>query len=59
MNELGIWEPYSVKAQTFKTAIECSCMLLKIDDIVSGLNKRDKSEGGQPKDVPAPEDMEV
>jgi len=59
MNELGIWEPYSVKAQTFKTAIECSCMLLKIDDIVSGLNKRDKSGGGQPKEAPAPEDMEV
>jgi len=58
MNKLGVWEPLSVKTQTFKTAIECACMLLKIDDIVSGLNKRDK-DGAQPKEVPAPEDMEV
>jgi len=57
MNVLGIWEPYSVKAQTFKTAIECACMLLKIDDIVSGLGKKKNEE--QPKEVPAPEDMEV
>lgn len=37
MSELKIWEPYSVKSQTVKTAIESSCMLLRIDDIVSGL----------------------
>jgi len=36
MGELGIWEPYSVKVQTIKTALESSCMLLRIDDIVSG-----------------------
>ena len=28
MKELGIWEPYSVKVQTIKTAIENACMIL-------------------------------
>ena len=41
MNEYGIWEPVSVKAQTIKTAIESACMILRIDDIVSGSKKRD------------------
>jgi len=36
MKDLGIWEPYSVKVQTIKTAVESACMLLRIDDIVSG-----------------------
>eukprot|EP00539_Tryblionella_compressa_P015919 CAMPEP_0178847404 /NCGR_PEP_ID=MMETSP0746-20121128/18645_1 /TAXON_ID=913974 /ORGANISM="Nitzschia punctata, Strain CCMP561" /LENGTH=486 /DNA_ID=CAMNT_0020512049 /DNA_START=39 /DNA_END=1498 /DNA_ORIENTATION=- len=39
MNDLGIWEPYSVKVQTIKTAIENACMILRIDDIVSGSKK--------------------
>ena len=40
MEELGIWEPYSVKVQIIKTAIESSCMVvLRIDDIVSGSKK--------------------
>jgi len=36
MTELGIWEPYSVKVQTMKTSIESACMILRVDDIVSG-----------------------
>ena len=40
MKEYGIWEPFSVKAQTMKTAIESACMILRIDDIVSGSKKR-------------------
>mmetsp|Transcript_20532 Transcript_20532/g.56682 ORF Transcript_20532/g.56682 Transcript_20532/m.56682 type:complete len:568 (-) Transcript_20532:105-1808(-) len=40
MNDYGIWEPLSVKAQTIKTAIESACMILRIDDIVSGSKKR-------------------
>jgi len=39
MKELGIWEPYSVKVQTVKTAVENACMILRIDDIVSGTKK--------------------
>lgn len=41
MNELKIWEPLSVKLQTYKTAIETAILLLRIDDIVSGSKKRD------------------
>uniref|UniRef100_A0A0E0CII9 T-complex protein 1 subunit gamma n=1 Tax=Oryza meridionalis TaxID=40149 RepID=A0A0E0CII9_9ORYZ len=40
MKERKIWDSYSVKAQTFKTAIEAACMLLRIDDIVSGIKKK-------------------
>lgn len=37
MNEYKIWEPYAVKAQVLKTAIESACMLLRIDDVLSGI----------------------
>jgi T-complex protein 1 subunit gamma len=30
MEELGIWEPFSVKTQTIKTAIESACMILYV-----------------------------
>ena len=40
MHDYGIWEPLSVKAQVIKTAIESACMILRIDDIVSGSKKR-------------------
>eukprot|EP00873_Tetraselmis_striata_P014268 jgi/Tetstr1/434532/TSEL_023623.t1 len=40
MKALGVWEPYQVKVQTYKTAIESATMLLRIDDIVSGLSKK-------------------
>eukprot|EP01137_Pigoraptor_chileana_P019541 Opistho-2@80703 len=43
MKDLGIWEPVSVKVQTIKTAIETAVMILRIDDIVSGL-KREKEQ---------------
>ena len=40
MKELNIWEPLAVKEQVIKAAIEASCMLLRIDDIVSGFKKK-------------------
>jgi T-complex protein 1 subunit gamma len=46
MKSLGIWEPYAVKAQTLKTAIEAACLLLRVDDIVSGISKRREGGGG-------------
>mmetsp|Transcript_35197 Transcript_35197/g.99641 ORF Transcript_35197/g.99641 Transcript_35197/m.99641 type:complete len:340 (+) Transcript_35197:897-1916(+) len=46
MKELGVWEPYEVKAQTIKTAVESATMLLRIDDIVSGLQKKKQGGGG-------------
>jgi len=42
MNEYGVWEPFVVKLQTIKTAIESASMLLRIDDVVSGLRNRDE-----------------
>jgi len=46
MNTLGIWEPYAVKSQTFKTAIEAACILLRVDDVVSGISKKKESQHG-------------
>ncbi|KAK8943493.1 hypothetical protein KSP40_PGU017639 [Platanthera guangdongensis] len=43
MKERKIWDAYNVKLQTFKTAIEAACMLLRIDDIVSGIKKQEAS----------------
>jgi len=40
MKDLGIYEPYCVKSQTLKTAIESACMILRIDDVVSGTRKK-------------------
>lgn len=37
VKELSLWEPYVVKLQTLTTAIEAANMLLRVDEIVSGL----------------------
>ncbi|GFN90763.1 T-complex protein 1 subunit gamma [Plakobranchus ocellatus] len=41
MKSFGVWEPLSVKQQVYKTAIETAILLLRIDDIVSGVKKQD------------------
>jgi T-complex protein 1 subunit gamma len=46
MQEKEIWDPVAVKLQTYKTAIESACMLLRIDDIVSGI-KKERNQGGR------------
>eukprot|EP01055_Gregarina_sp_Pseudo9_P000363 Gregarina_sp_Pseudo_9__362@NODE_1233_length_1758_cov_12_630599_g1159_i0_p1_GENE_NODE_1233_length_1758_cov_12_630599_g1159_i0NODE_1233_length_1758_cov_12_630599_g1159_i0_p1_ORF_typecomplete_len556_score124_82Cpn60_TCP1/PF00118_24/4_4e174_NODE_1233_length_1758_cov_12_630599_g1159_i0461713 len=38
--ETGIWDTYAVKAQILKTAIECSAMLMRVDDVLSGIGKK-------------------
>lgn len=43
-----VWDSYGVKLQTFKTAIEAACMILRIDDIVSGIKKK-QAPGSGPK----------
>jgi T-complex protein 1 subunit gamma len=49
MRELGVWEPFAVKAQTLKTAIEAACILLRVDDVVSGISKKkDQKAESQP-----------
>eukprot|EP00994_Dinema_validum_P005384 NODE_351_length_1834_cov_90.175910_g256_i0.p1 GENE.NODE_351_length_1834_cov_90.175910_g256_i0~~NODE_351_length_1834_cov_90.175910_g256_i0.p1 ORF type:complete len:546 (+),score=162.49 NODE_351_length_1834_cov_90.175910_g256_i0:65-1702(+) len=46
IKELGVLEPFAVKVQTFKTAIEACCMLLRIDDVVSGMAHKKEGGGG-------------
>merc|ERR1712113_842692 len=43
---LGITDTFTVKQQTFKTAVEAAAMLLRIDDIISGISKRKQAGGG-------------
>ncbi|CAK90210.1 unnamed protein product (macronuclear) [Paramecium tetraurelia] len=52
MNEINVWEPLSVKKQVFKTAIESACMLLRIDDVVSGIKKKQQQSGRQGEEEP-------
>lgn len=40
MTNLQIWEPYCVKTQTLKTSIESACLILRIDDVVSGTRRK-------------------
>lgn len=39
MNDYGIWEPEVIKQQSIKTAVESACLLLRVDDIVSGVRQ--------------------
>ncbi|KAI8069601.1 T-complex protein 1 subunit gamma [Gongronella butleri] len=55
MHQYGVWEPSAVKVQTIKTAIESACLLLRVDDIVSGLSKNKQQGGGGAQ--PSPEEM--
>jgi T-complex protein 1 subunit gamma len=40
MADVGIWDTFQVKVQTIKTAVESAAMLLRIDDIVSGIGAK-------------------
>jgi chaperonin GroEL (HSP60 family) len=51
INYQGVWEPYTVKAQTVKTAIESACLLLRVDDIVSGTRRGGGQAGSMPTDA--------
>lgn len=48
MRTIKIWEPLSVKLQVYKTAVETTVLLLRIDDIVSGCKKNKEDAGGAP-----------
>merc|ERR1712048_536768 len=43
---LGILDTFQVKQQTLKTAVEAAAMLLRIDDIISGISKKQRGGGG-------------
>jgi len=46
VKELGIMDTFAVKKQTFRTAVEAAAMLLRIDDIISGISKKKREAGG-------------
>eukprot|EP00906_Rhabdomonas_costata_P002789 RCo004336 len=46
VRELGVLEPFVVKLQTLKTAVEACAMLLRIDDVLSGVHKQEKKQEG-------------
>ena len=45
MQEYGVWEPQVVKTQSIKTAVESACLLLRVDDVVSGVRKQGEKTG--------------
>ncbi|KAK7204197.1 chaperonin Cpn60/TCP-1 family [Myxozyma melibiosi] len=59
MKEYGVWEPEAIKLQSIKTAIESACLLLRVDDIVSGVRKQESGaaapQGGPQGGPPGPE----
>jgi len=57
--EPKIWEPFVVKAQTLKTSIEAACMLLRIDDVVSGISRGKKGGSGPGPAAQGSEDPET
>lgn len=48
MKEAGIWEPINVKLQTLKTSVEAAVLLLRIDDIVSGMKRSGPAAAARP-----------
>lgn len=56
MKATGVWEPFVVKLQTIKTAIESACLILRVDDVIIGLKPNESSSSGQQQGNP--EDME-
>jgi len=44
MNDVNVWEPVAVKNQVLKTAIEASALLLRIDDVVSGVKRKQEEK---------------
>eukprot|EP00438_Fugacium_kawagutii_P006133 Skav234008 [mRNA] locus=scaffold3484:57662:71047:+ [translate_table: standard] len=44
MKALGIFDTFAVKQQTLRTSIEAAAMLLRIDDIISGISKKQRDK---------------
>ena len=55
MREANVWDTYAVRAQVFKSAIESACLLLRIDDVLSGLKKKGQDDGGSRPQAANPE----
>ncbi|XP_015914150.1 T-complex protein 1 subunit gamma [Parasteatoda tepidariorum] len=57
MKVYGVWEPLAVKLQVYKTAVETAIMLLRIDDILSGIKKKEDNPQINPSMEPSEESM--
>lgn len=57
MRTLGVWEPLAVKLQVYKTAVETAVLLLRIDDILSGIKKKNDQSEGATQPAPTEESM--
>jgi len=44
VQKLGVMDTLAVKRQTFRTAVEAAAMLIRIDDIISGISKKKQKE---------------
>ncbi len=53
VKELGVWDTINVRKQTLKTSVESACMILRIDDIVSGMKKEKDKKSGAAQASPA------
>ena len=40
MQKIGVLDPFAVRTQVIKASIEAACMLLRIDDILSGMKNK-------------------
>jgi T-complex protein 1 subunit gamma len=58
MKALNVWDSVTVKSQVIKSAVESACLLLRVDDIVSGMKKKQQQGGANPAAAPH-EDMET
>ena len=56
--EAGILDSYAVKQQVMRASIETAAMLLRIDQIVSGVSHQKKERMGQPQEAKKPDDDE-
>merc|ERR1712046_223325 len=43
---IGVLDTFMVKQQTLRTSVEAAAMLLRIDDIISGISKKKRDTGG-------------
>eukprot|EP00928_Gymnodinium_smaydae_P057123 TRINITY_DN403_c0_g1_i1.p1 TRINITY_DN403_c0_g1~~TRINITY_DN403_c0_g1_i1.p1 ORF type:complete len:561 (+),score=155.12 TRINITY_DN403_c0_g1_i1:89-1771(+) len=48
VKDKGIMDTFAVKKQVFKTAVEAAAMMLRIDDIISGISKKKQAGAGGP-----------
>lgn len=53
VKSLGILDTFAVKQQTLKTAVEAAAMLLRIDDIISGMIRKKRDNAPQAAHDPA------